>query len=121
MTGDGEFDHLAALLETRDRLVRLVRRMRTGQKPDLIEPRLVAALFGQDQVAQVNRDRTYRRRCRFAWNKSGEFRQDYRILQDGFATLFHPMIPTKLLSYSGITARSSAAAVSGATVVMKQP
>ena len=55
MPGDGEFDHVATLLEARDRFVCLVRRMRARHEPDLIERGLIAALLREDEVAHVNR------------------------------------------------------------------
>ena len=55
MPRDGQFEHLAALLEPGDPAVRLVRRVGARHEPDLVEPGLVAALLGQDQVAHVDR------------------------------------------------------------------
>ena len=55
MPRDGELDHLAARLRGRDRGLQLVRRLRGGDEPDLIQTALFATLLRQRQMAVMNR------------------------------------------------------------------
>ena len=43
LSGDGQLEHLAALIEGRQRQTLLVRRLSAGHEPDLVQPRLLTA------------------------------------------------------------------------------
>ena len=55
MAGDRELEHLGPLVARRDRFGRLVRRIAGGNEPHLVEPALLAAPLGQEQVSEVDR------------------------------------------------------------------
>src|SRR5262245_12759414 len=54
MAGDGKGQHVGPAVERGDDAVSLVRRAGTGDEPDLVESRLLAGLFGHDEVPVVN-------------------------------------------------------------------
>src|SRR5438105_6980887 len=55
LPGDGQGEHLHPVVKGGERAVRFVRWSRGGNEPNLIELGLLARLFRQDQVAQVDR------------------------------------------------------------------
>ena len=54
VAGNGQAEHLDALLETAERLFEFVGRPKGRDEPDLVERALFPALLGQDQMALVN-------------------------------------------------------------------
>src|SRR5262245_57285082 len=72
VAGNRQLHHLDALIEARQVLALLVRRDVCRHKPDLVEAPLLAALLGEDQMAQVDgverpaKDANATQICRFA-------------------------------------------------------
>jgi len=55
VTGNRQRQHLDALLEARERVLRLLRRPRRRDEPHFVEASLFAALLGEDQMAVMDR------------------------------------------------------------------